>query len=94
MQRNRTNIAQYMKDVQTHESEKLVLVASKHMDLIGSNFPALVQHMGITQPSSNEDGGSSYTSEKISRCQQLIASALENIQMEKCEELEHDESEI
>jgi hypothetical protein len=40
--------------------------------------------MGITRPS----GGSDYNIDKIRQCEAKIAKVLENIQMEKCDELE------
>jgi hypothetical protein len=84
LQRNRTAISRYITEIQSTESEKIVLVAAKHMDLIVANFPALEGHMGITRPS----GGSDYNIDKIRQCEAKIAKVLENIQIEKCDELE------
>ena len=63
-----------------------MLVAARHMDLIGEHFPALVQHMGITR---SADSGS-YTNDKIRECEVKVASVIEEIQIEKSDVLADD----
>ncbi len=66
--------------IQKFESEKLVLVAAKHLDLIRQNFPALSSHIGLT---GSTDG--KYNDQKIAERIDQIQNSLENIQSIKCD---------
>ncbi len=73
--------------IQKSESEKLVLVAAKHLDVIRQNLPALSTHMGLT---GSTDG--KYTDQKVAELIDQIQNSLENIQSIKCDLLDSDNS--
>mmetsp|Transcript_21517 Transcript_21517/g.31256 ORF Transcript_21517/g.31256 Transcript_21517/m.31256 type:complete len:196 (+) Transcript_21517:63-650(+) len=79
--RSMESLARCIADVQRCESQKLVLVAAKHLDLIRDHNPALADHIGV--PMTQAD--STYATGKILECESRVRSLIEDIQCEKCD---------
>ena len=73
--------------LQQQESEKLVIVAAEHMELIKQQYPAFVKHMG-GEKNDVDLSHLSYTNKKRLECENRISEEITNLMSEKCDLVE------